>query len=127
MKQLPALFAAFIITGLIGFAMFSIGTNALVNKNALPIAQNPGSTAIADSPSQVPTQDPNQAQLKQLQDLIAQYQARDQQYQSQLNQVMQQVNQDNAQLQQYQQLLMELQRRGIILVQNDGTILLPER
>jgi hypothetical protein len=128
MKQLPALFAALVITGLIGFAMLSIGTNALVNNNALPISQSPGSTAVVDNATtQDPTQDPNQAQIKQMQDLVTQYQARDQQYQAQLNDAVQKLNDENAQLQQYQRLLAELQRRGIILVQSEGTVLLPGR
>lgn len=122
MKKLSALIAAFIMTGVIGFAMFSIGANALANKNTLPITNTPTSASTAGSGS---TQAATQAQIQQMQQVINQYQARDQQYQQQLSELMQQVNQDNAQVQAYQQLLIELQRRGVIIIRSDGTIVIP--
>jgi peptidoglycan hydrolase CwlO-like protein len=120
MKKLSALIAAFIMTGVIGFAMFSIGANALANKNTLPITNTPTSASAAGS-----TQAATQPQIQQMQQVINQYQSRDQQYQQQVNQLIQQVNQDNAQVQAYQQLLMELQQRGVIIIRSDGTILIP--
>jgi uncharacterized protein YycO len=121
MKKLSALIAAFMITGVIGFAMFSIGANALTNRNSLPITNSPASASGSAGSTQVASQ----AQIQQMQQVINQYQARDQQYQQQLNELMQQVNQDNAQVQAYQQLLFELQQRGVIIIRSDGTILVP--
>jgi peptidoglycan hydrolase CwlO-like protein len=122
MKKLSALIAAFIITGVIGFAMFSIGANALTNKNTLPVTNSPTSTGASSASS---TPGATQAQIQQMQQVINQYQTRDEQYQQQLNELMQQVNQDNAQVQAYQQLLLELQQRGVIIIRSDGTILVP--
>lgn len=121
MKGFSAIIAAFFITGAIGFTMFTIGANALTNKNTLPVSNSPASTGLSTSS----TQGDAQTQLQQMQNVVNQYQARDQQYQQQLNQLVQQVNQDNAQVQAYQQLLLELQQRGVIIIQRDGTILIP--
>jgi uncharacterized protein YycO len=122
MKRLPALIAAFIITGILGFAMFTIGANAMTNKNTVPTLNQPGGSSTASTSS---AQDTNQAQLQQYQSLISQYQARDKQYQDRVNTLVQQVNQENSTIQQYQQLLMELQRRGVIFITRDGQILIP--
>ncbi len=121
MKQIPALIAAFVITAIIGVAMFAVGANALVNKNTLPVSNSPASASTAADPVVSQTQD----QIQQLQNLVAQYQAREQQYQQQLNQVTLQLNQQNAQIQSFQNLLLELQRRGVIMIRSDGRILIP--
>lgn len=121
MKSFSALIAAFIMTGIIGFAMFSIGANALTNKNTIPVTNSPASASVSANSTQGSSQD----QLQQMQNLVNQYQSRDQQYQQQLNQLVQQVNQENTQIQAYQQLLFELQQRGVIIIQRNGTILIP--
>jgi peptidoglycan hydrolase CwlO-like protein len=122
MKQFTAILAALVITSVIAFGMFSIGANALTNKNTVPLASAPaGSTSTTGNSSQ----DSTQTQVQQLQSLVSQYQSREQQYQSQLNQLEQQVSRDNQQLQSYQQLLMVLQSRGVIAIRGDGTILIP--
>lgn len=116
MKQLQALIAAVIVTGLIGLGMLAIGVNAALNPNTVAPSNTPG-----DASASVSTASPEaQAQIKQLQDLIAQYQNREKQYQAQLNQA-------DTQRQQYQQLLMELQSRGLIRINSDGTIQLRAR
>lgn len=134
MKQIPALIAAFTITGLIGFVMISVGASAILNKNTVAITNSPASASAAAAPADGSTvsantasgsQDTTQAQIQQLQDRINQYQQREQQYQSQVNQLEQQVNQDSTQIQAYQRLLLELQRRGIISIQRDGRVLIP--
>jgi hypothetical protein len=125
MKRLQALIAAAIITGLIGFGMLAIGVNAAVNPNTVPVSNAPGdpsvtvSNASGDPSANVSAASAQaQAQIKQLQDLITQYQNRDKQYQAQLDQA-------STQLQQVQQLLVELQRRGLIRINSDGSILVP--
>jgi septal ring factor EnvC (AmiA/AmiB activator) len=131
MKQIPALIAAFTITGLIGFVMISVGASAITNKNTVAITNAPASASAAAAPaagsaaSTSGSQDSTQAQIQQLQERINQYQQREQQYQSQVNQLEQQVNQDSTQIQSYQRLLLELQRRGVISIQRDGRILIP--
>ncbi len=136
MKNLTALLASFLIAGTTGFAMFGIGGNALLNKNTVPMADSPpaGSAASAalDTSSASAQADPAiaatgaaAAQIRQLTDLVKQYQEREQQYQSQLDQAAQELNQESSQIQSYQQLLLELQARGVIAITQDGRILLP--
>ncbi len=127
MKRFQALIAAVIITALVGAGMLAIGANALLNPNTVVAANAPASSTISGGPttgnaSAAANTSPAaaQAQIQQLQNLVAQYQSREQQYQALLNQ-------DQAQLQQYQALLNELQRRGIIRVNGDGTIQLRQR
>jgi peptidoglycan hydrolase CwlO-like protein len=120
MKTFSALIAATFITGIIGLAMFGVGSAAVLNKNTVPVKNSPTSASSGTgNTAQV------SSQVQQLQGRIQQYQSRDQQYQKQINQLIQQVNQDNSQVQAYQNLLVELQRRGVIIVRNDGTILIP--
>jgi len=116
MKRLYALIAAAIITGLVGLGMLAIGVNAMLNPNTVAASNAPGDPATNVSA----TSPDAQAQVRQLQDLVAQYQDREKQYQAQLNQ-------EDTQLQQYQQLLIELQRRGLIRINGDGSIQLPRR
>ncbi len=119
MKRIYALIAAVIITGVVGLGMLAIGLNATFNPNSVAAANAPAVAASAASPAASPSGQ-NQAQVQQLQSLISQYQSREQQYQARLSQ-------DEAQLQQYQTLLSELQRRGLIRVNSDGSIQLPRR
>jgi peptidoglycan hydrolase CwlO-like protein len=129
-KQILALVTAFLVTSVIGLGMLAIGANAATNPNSVPVSDAPGDSSPAitagDAQSQsgqsgdVVTQYQNrerqyQAQINQLNGLIAQYQSREKQYQTQLDQT-------NTQLQQLQQVLSELQRRGVIRVLSDGTI-----
>jgi peptidoglycan hydrolase CwlO-like protein len=132
MKRIQALIAAVIVTALVGFGMLAIGVNAAFNSNSVPVSDSPASSVPAVSAADAPPQSSSasdligqyqnrekqyQAQITQLNNLIAQYQGREKQYQSQLNQV-------TTQAQQLQAILNELQRRGIIRIQSDGTILL---
>ena len=121
MKKLPAFFAAFLITAVIGAAMLAVGLNAVLNPNSVALADAPAGTQV----SQVSTQDNSQAQVAQLQALVAQYQQREQQYQDRLSEAAQQLETQNAEVQGYQQILIELQRRGVIQVTQDGTLLIP--
>jgi peptidoglycan hydrolase CwlO-like protein len=122
MKTIAAVFASLVITGVLGFAMFTIGANAILNKNTVALANSPSASSTTQTAA---AQDPSQAQIQQLQALIDQYKQRDQEYQTRLNQAIQQINQDNSQIQTYQQVLLALQERGLILIRQDGTILLP--
>jgi outer membrane protein TolC len=141
MKAFPAIFFAVLIAAVLGGGMLAIGANAVLN---------PGSRAVANSPQaanppagQVSASDTSQ--LQQYQQLISQYQAREQQYQSELKDAAQrlstanqqvtqanqqldaannQVTQAAQQLQFYQTLFNELQRRGIISVNNNGQVVI---
>jgi uncharacterized protein YlxW (UPF0749 family) len=116
-KHITALLAAFLITLIVGMGMVVIGGNAALNKNSVPLQDSPNA-------SQVSAADPAN-QLQQLQDLVAQYQQREQQYQDQINAAQQQLDQANATLQQYQRLLNFLVERGVIQVDQNGRIFIP--
>jgi TolA-binding protein len=112
MKNLTALIAAFIVTGIIGIALFGIGFSALVNTNTVPLSSTPsGNTTVQVS---------NQVQVQQLENRLVQYQDR-------LNQAVEQLNTQNTQIQQYQQLLQALVARGVIVIREDGSVLIPGR
>jgi peptidoglycan hydrolase CwlO-like protein len=116
MKRLEALVAGAFITGIIALCILAIGVNAALNTNTAPIADSPSDPAPAVASASTDLQ----AQINQLQNLVQQYQNREKQYQAQLNQ-------SNARLQQYQTLLQDLQRRGIIRINADGSIQLRAR
>lgn len=129
MKRIQALVAAAVVAGVIGFGMLAIGVNAAFNPNSVPVSDSPdNSVAPVDSgdaqslsqSSDVIAQYQNrekqyQAQINQLNDQIAQYQNREKQYQVQMDQL-------TTQVQQLQQVMNELQRRGVIRILGDGTI-----
>jgi len=124
-KQLPALLAAFIMTAIITLVMAVTGANALFNQNTESTSSSVSAGATTNATS---------AQIKQLQDRIneyaqreKQYQQREKQYQAQLqdNQIIQQ--QAAEQIQQVRQLIMALQSRGLIQIQENGSLLITGR
>lgn len=133
MKTLPAILASLTITIVIAFAMVAIGANALFNKNTVPIVD----AASSDAPTSSIIQSADQTQPEQPQSLIQQYQDREKQYQAQLQELSQRLQEANQQLQQanqvaqqdgqavqtLQQVLIELQQRGVIRITNDGQII----
>jgi peptidoglycan hydrolase CwlO-like protein len=110
-KHLSAILAALVITAVIGFGIFTIGVNALTNKNTVPLQNTPnsvattGSTTAADPPSTTTTN------VQQLQQEVSSLQS--------------QLNQATQVLQQYQSLIQVLQQRGIIVVDQNGNIYIP--
>src|SRR5690349_9831838 len=102
MKQVPAIIAALIITAFTGLGIFAIGGNAFLNTSTVPIQNSPNDTTISavTTTDNSATQDAaTQAQLKQMQDLVAQYQAREKQYQSELAAAAQKLKDANSQAQ----------------------------
>ncbi len=109
MKRKQALFAAAFITVILALGLVAVGVNAAMNPNGVPVSNSPAAATTADPTNQA------QAQIKQLESLIAQYQAREKQYQ-------QQLNQEATQVQQLQSILTQLQNAGVITIQSNGTI-----
>jgi len=64
----------------------------------------------------------DQTQVQQLDNLVQQYQQREKQYQAQLDIAAQRLNEADQQVQSYQQLLDELQQRGVIRITQDGQV-----
>jgi TolA-binding protein len=136
-SKLPALLAAFLITAVIALSMAVVGVNALVNPNSTSVSNSPVASAAAVTTGV----SADQATVGQLQTLISQYQQheqqyqqREQQYQQQIQQDQQQIQQDQTQLQQaadqaaqIQQLLVTLQDRGLIQVDQNGQITILRR
>lgn len=119
-KQHTALLAAFLVTVCMAAGMFLISGSALMNKNSLPVADSP---AEATATAQVKSAE--EAQIQQLQTLVAEYQTRETQYQSELQNAGRQLEQANAEIRQYEMLLMALQNRGLIMVDSNGRITIP--
>jgi uncharacterized protein YlxW (UPF0749 family) len=120
-KQIVALLAAFIITGIVALSMFVVGANAMVNPNSVPVSNSPVQAAAAAADPSTPQS--AQQQITQLQSLIAQYQAREQQYQTALQNDNNMLQQASQELQGVQQLLLYLQQRGVIQIDNQGQII----
>lgn len=135
MKKVPALIAAFVTTLVVGVLMGVMAFNALLNPNTVQAADSPDQPAQVQALPQVTATGDSAAQVKQLQDLVSQYQAREKQYQSQLNQARQRLEQANTQIQQaqgavqqvkqYQSLLDQLQQMGVIQIDGSGQVTVP--
>lgn len=119
-KHTTAILAAFAITLCVGMGMLLVSGSAYLNKNGLPVADSP---AAATATAVVTTA--QEAQIQQLQGLVDQYQAREVKYQSELSQASQKLQQANQQVQQYQLLMVALQNRGVIRVDENGRVFLP--
>jgi peptidoglycan hydrolase CwlO-like protein len=123
-KQLPALIAAILMTGFIALVMAVTSVNALFNKSSVAVSDSPATSLNASSGME-------QAQIKQLQDRINEYQQREQQYQqllqadqTQLQQAQSQLQQASIQMEQFQNFILALQRRGLISIQSDGSVVI---
>jgi tRNA U34 5-carboxymethylaminomethyl modifying GTPase MnmE/TrmE len=120
-KQLPALLAALLMTGVITLVMVVTSANALFNKNSVDVTNSisakPDAAAVSISAV-------DQAKIQQLQDRINEYAQREKQYQQTIQDGQQQVQEAAQQIQQIRQLLSALQERGLIVIQPDGSILL---
>ena len=117
-KQLIAFLAAFVITGIVALSMVVVGVNAAINPNGVAVSNSPAQAASTTST----TSSSDQAQIAQLQSLISQYQAREQQYQTALQNDNAQLAQAAQETQMVQQLLGYLQNRGLIQIDSQGQI-----
>ena len=118
-KHYTALLAAFLITLCIGAGMALVSGSAMLNQKGLPIADTPAeATATAEYISA------EQAQIAQLQKLVAEYQTRELTYQNELADAGQQLEQAKVQIQQYEMILLALQSRGIISIDPNGRVVL---
>ena len=116
-KQYSALMVAFAVTICMAAGMLLVSASAFMNKNGLAVANSP---AQATATTQAKTAE--EAQIQQLQNLVAQYQTREAKYQSELSTAGQQLQQANNELNQYQMLLAALQNRGYITIESNGQI-----
>jgi len=117
MKHLPALFTALVITTVIGLGILVIGVNALTNTNTVALQNSPNSSITANDPAN------NNANTG---GSSATASSDVQQLQQQVSALQSQLDQANQTIQQYQSLLSVLQQRGIIHIDQNGNIYLPE-
>ncbi len=123
-KKIPAFVMALGMTLLIGIATLAVSANALGNRNVVPLQ---GSATVVQATST------DTSNALQLQDLVSQYQEREKQYQArelqynqELQQAAQQLNDARGQIQQYQSILVALQSAGVISVDQNGQIFIPQ-
>jgi biotin-(acetyl-CoA carboxylase) ligase len=124
MKRLRGLIAATFITGIVALGMVGIGVNATTNPNSVAVSDSPTRAAQAAQAVTGAASDQSTAEVNQLQNLIKQYQSREQQYQTEIKSLSQKLSDANATADQAQQILQALQERGIIQITRDGRILL---
>jgi len=117
MKHISAILTAVIITTVIGLGILVIGLSALTNTNTIALQNSPntsstgpnltntgGDTAVSSASSS--------SDVQQLQQQVSDLQA--------------QLNQASQVIQQYQSLLLVLQQRGVIVIDQSGNIYLPQ-
>jgi CMP-N-acetylneuraminic acid synthetase len=115
MKHISAIITALIITAVVGLGIAVIGANALTNTNTVPLQNSPtsgvaGSNQTNSDPSgQTGTSSTNVQQLQQ-----------------EVNSLQSQLNQDSQALQQYQSLIQTLQQNGVIYIDRNGNIYIPQ-
>jgi uncharacterized membrane-anchored protein len=122
-KQIIALLAAILITGTIAMSMVVVGANAMTNQKGTAVSNPPSAIAVS-GPTAASL---DQAQIAQLESLVAEYQAREQQYQAALKSDNDQLTQAASEMQMIQQLLTYLQSHGLIQIDNQGQILITDR
>lgn len=136
MKQLQAIVASIVVTGLIACVTVVIGGSALFSRPAVSVSAATNAETVSSNAA--PDASADTAQLR---DLVNQYQGREQQLRAQLADVNKQLDEKDAQLsqanaqldganqqiQQFQNLLEALQERGIIQITGDGRIRISSR
>jgi uncharacterized protein YlxW (UPF0749 family) len=117
MKHISAILTAVIITTIIGLGILIVGVSALTNTNTVALQNSAntsstgtnltntgGNTAVSSASSS--------SDVQQLQQQVSDLQA--------------QLNQASQIIQQYQSLLLVLQQRGVIVIDQSGNIYLPQ-
>jgi hypothetical protein len=117
MKHISAIITALIITAVVGLGIIVIGVNALTNTNTVPLQNSPNSSlsgntlTSASGSSASPATSPS-ADVQQLQ--------------QEVNNLQSQLVQAGQVIQQYQSLLVVLQQRGVIQIDQNGNIRIPQ-
>jgi signal transduction histidine kinase len=117
MKHISAIITAILITTIIGLGIIVIGVSALTNKNTVAL-QN--STNQSVSGKNLTNTSGNSSGV------IASTSPEVQQLQQQVSDLQSQLDQENQVVQQYQSLLIALQQRGLISIDQRGNIYLPQ-
>jgi len=117
MKHVSALLTAVIITTIIGLGILVVGVSALTNTNTVALQNSPNTSSTgtnltnAGGNTAASSASPS-SDVQQLQQQVSDLQA--------------QLNQASQVIQQFQSLLMVLQQRGVIVIDQSGNIYLPQ-
>lgn len=115
MKHASAIITAIIITAVIGLGILVVGLSAFTNKNVVPLQTSPNNSTGSTSGSAA-----NSAGS-------AAYTSADvQQLEQQITNLQSQLSQAGQMVQQYQGLLLALQQRGVIQIDRNGNIYIPQ-
>lgn len=112
MKHISAILTAIVITSVIGLGIFVVGAGAISNTNTVPLQNSPNSSATGASNNAAVSSSSSSDQVQQLQ--------------QEVNTLQGQLNQAGQIIQQYQSLLVVLQQRGIISIDRNGNVYLPQ-
>ncbi len=112
MKHISAIVTAFLITAVIGLGIMVIGVNAFTNKNTVPLQNSPNASLTTSGSSSAVTSGSSSSDVQQLQ--------------QQLSNLQSQLDQASQTIQQYQSLIAILQQRGVIYIDQNGNIFLPQ-
>jgi TolA-binding protein len=116
MKHASAITTALIITAIIALGIMVVGVSAFTNKNVVPLQNSPNASS-ANSSTNLGT---NSAQSS------GSTSAQVQQLQQQVNDLQSQLSQASQIIGQYQNLILVLQQRGVISIDSNGNIYLPQ-
>jgi hypothetical protein len=117
MKHVSAIITALAITAVIGLGIMVIGVNALTNTNTVPLQNSPNASLSGNNLSNTSSNSAAQS-TSTLPDV--------QQLQQQMSDLQSQLDQASQIIQQYQSLLVVLQQRGVISIDQNGNIYLPQ-
>lgn len=117
MKHISAILTAVIITTLIGLGILVIGGSALTNTNTVALQNSPnasftGNNLTNTGGNSAVSSGSSSSEVQQLQQQVGDLQS--------------QLDQASQAIQQYQSLLVVLQQRGVIVIDRNGNIYLPQ-
>jgi signal transduction histidine kinase len=120
MKHASAITTALIITAIIGLGIMVISVSAFTNKNTVPLQNSPNASTANSTTSPSANTNTNSAPLS------GSTASQIQQLQQQVNDLQSQLSQASQAISQYQNLLLVLQQRGVISIDSNGNIYIPQ-
>jgi TolA-binding protein len=117
MKHVSAIITALLITAIVGLGIMVIGVSAITNTNTVPLQNSPNANLTGNNLSS--TRSNTVAQSASGSPDV-------QQLQQQVSDLQSQLDQAKQAIQQYQSLLIVLQQRGLIQIDQNGNIYLPQ-
>ena len=129
MKHASAITTAIIITAVIGLGILVVGLSAFTNKNIVPLQNSPNSstTSSAVNSSSTNSSANSSTSNSSANSASSSTSAADiQKLEQEITTLQSQLGQANQMVQQYQNLLIVLQQRGVIRIDQNGNIYLPQ-